>query len=45
MGNLISQKCEACRADAPKVTDDELIEFIKEIPDWQPVTEESVLKL
>ena len=45
MSSLKSQKCVACQADAPKVTDDELVEFIKEIPDWQPITEESVLKL
>ncbi len=31
MANLTSQKCVACQADAPKVTDDELVEFIKEI--------------
>ena len=35
----------ACQADAPKVTDDELVEFIKEIPDWEPITEDSILKL
>ena len=45
MENLTSQKCEACQADAPKVTDDELVEFIKEIPDWEPITEDSISKL
>ena len=45
MGNLASQKCEACKANAPRVTDDELVEFIKEIPDWEPTTEDSILKL
>jgi len=43
--SLTSQKCVACQADAPKVTDDELVEFIKEIPDWEPLTEDSILKL
>ena len=38
MSSLTSQKCVACQADAPKVTDDELVEFIKEIPDWEPIT-------
>ena len=45
MSSLTSQKCVACQADAPKVTDDELVEFIKEIPDWEPITEDSILKL
>jgi len=45
MDSLTSQKCVACKADAPKVTDDELVEFIKEIPDWKPVTEDSMLRL
>ena len=45
MSSLTSQKCVACQADAPKVTDDELVEFIKEIPDWEPTTEDSILKL
>ena len=45
MESLTYQKCVACQADAPKVTDDEMVEFIKEIPDWQPITEDSILKL
>ena len=31
---LAQAQCEACRADAPKVSDDELAELIREIPDW-----------
>ena len=45
MDSLISQKSVACTADAPKVTDDELVELLKEIPEWKPVTEESMLRL
>ena len=45
MTDLIKQKCVACRADAPRVTDDELPDLLKQIPDWQPITTESVLKL
>jgi len=45
MSDLTSENCEACRADAPKVTDDELVELIKEIPEWQPITEDSILRL
>ena len=45
MSSLTSQKCVACQADAPRVTDNELVEFIKEIPDWERITEDSILKL
>ena len=45
MEKLVQQKCEACRADAPRVTDDELPILLKEIPDWQPITKDSVLML
>lgn len=37
MSSLTAQSCEACRADAPKVTEDEKQNLLKEIPDWQPV--------
>jgi len=42
---LSKQTCEACRADAPKVSDDELAQLIKEIPEWVAVTEDTILKL
>lgn len=45
MSDLIEESCEACRADAPKVSDEELSELIKEIPDWQPITEDNILRL
>jgi|TARA_Y100000590_G_scaffold128075_1_gene146434 4a-hydroxytetrahydrobiopterin dehydratase len=45
MSDLVKQKCEACRADAPRVADDELPDLLKQIPDWQPITTDSVLKL
>tara|TARA_B100000482_G_C12578485_1_gene286857 strand:+ start:1019 stop:1357 length:339 start_codon:yes stop_codon:yes gene_type:complete len=45
MSDLVKQKCVACRADAPRVTDDELPDLLKQIPDWQPITTGSVLKL
>ncbi len=34
MTALAQAQCEACRADAPKVSDEELAELIREIPDW-----------
>ena len=45
MSDLIQQKCVACRADAPRVADDELPDLLKQIPDWQPITDDSILKL
>ena len=45
MSDLIQQKCVACRADAPRVADDELPDLLKQIPDWQPITNDCVLKL
>ncbi len=45
MNELSRQHCEACRADAPKVSDAELAELMRQIPDWQPVTENGVLQL
>jgi 4a-hydroxytetrahydrobiopterin dehydratase len=35
MSDLTEQKCVACRADAPKVTEAETTELKPEIPDWE----------
>lgn len=45
MSALSQQRCEACRADAPKVSDEELAELMQQIPDWQPVVIDGVLQL
>ncbi|TKB44687.1 4a-hydroxytetrahydrobiopterin dehydratase [Thalassotalea mangrovi] len=42
---LQTQVCEACRADAPKVSDAELAELIKQIPDWVPMARDGVMML
>ncbi|WP_226911412.1 4a-hydroxytetrahydrobiopterin dehydratase [Gallaecimonas mangrovi] len=42
---LASQECEACKAGAPKVSDDELNAFMKQLPDWTPVARDGVLQL
>lgn len=34
MASLSQQECEACRADAPPVSDAELEELMPDIPDW-----------
>ncbi|MCA0901130.1 4a-hydroxytetrahydrobiopterin dehydratase [Microbulbifer agarilyticus] len=45
MTELAAQACEACRADAPLVSDDELATLIREIPDWTPMTRDGVMQL
>lgn len=45
MTELAAQACEACRADAPLVSDEELAQLIREIPDWTPVVREGVMQL
>ena len=43
--NLNEMKCEACQAGAPKVSDEELAQLMKELPDWVPVSVDGVLQL
>ncbi len=45
MTALTQAHCEACRADAPKVSDDELAELIKQIPDWNIETRDGHMEL
>ncbi|EPC3540526.1 4a-hydroxytetrahydrobiopterin dehydratase [Aeromonas hydrophila] len=45
MSELASQQCEACRADAPKVSEQELSELMRLIPDWQPLVVKGELQL
>ncbi|MEZ5435691.1 MAG: 4a-hydroxytetrahydrobiopterin dehydratase [Pseudomonadales bacterium] len=42
---LAQQTCEACRADAPTVTDEELAQWMHEIPAWQPIVSDGILQL
>lgn len=37
--DLKSAFCEACQADAPKVSDEELALFMKQLPDWAVISE------
>ena len=37
--------CEACRADAPQVSDSELKELISNIPDWNIETRNGIMQL
>ena len=42
---LTQEKCEACRADAPQVSDEELAELIRAIPDWNIEVRDGVMQL
>ena len=39
MSDIAEQTCEACRADAPKLTEAEIAELSQEVPEWQVVEE------
>ncbi|MBY5993799.1 4a-hydroxytetrahydrobiopterin dehydratase [Ferrimonas balearica] len=45
MSELSKMTCEACQADAPKVSDDELASLMKELPDWAAPARDGVLQL
>jgi 4a-hydroxytetrahydrobiopterin dehydratase len=45
MSDLTQEKCEACRAGAPKVSDEELESLITQIPDWCVETRENIMQL
>ncbi len=45
MNNLSQESCEACRADAPQVSDEELKELISRIPDWNIEVRDGVMQL
>jgi 4a-hydroxytetrahydrobiopterin dehydratase len=45
MTQLSSQKCVACRKDAPQVTDSEIAELKPQIPDWRIIERDGVKRL
>jgi 4a-hydroxytetrahydrobiopterin dehydratase len=45
MQKLAEMKCEACRKDAPTVTEQEIAELIKQIPDWRIVERDGIKRL
>ena len=45
MNKLSEQRCEACRADAPKVTEQEATELQRQIPEWEQIDVEGVAQL
>ena len=45
MNELINKKCEACRIDAPKVTDEEIPSLMSQIPLWEIIEKNNIKKL
>ena len=45
MERLEGMKCEACRRGAPTVTDAEMQVFRAQIPDWNVVERDEILRL
>ena len=45
MFDLSKQNCEACRADAPKVSDEDLKALMPNIPDWSVVVVDGIMQL
>ena len=45
MRELSKQDCEACRADAPKISDEDLKLLMPEIPDWNVIVVDGVMQL
>ena len=45
MAELTSEKCVACRADAPRVTEAEIQELKPQIPEWEMVERDGIPRL
>jgi hypothetical protein len=45
MESLIQQSCEACRADAPKISDEDLKTLMPQIPDWGVIVVDGIMQL
>ncbi|MDH3859840.1 MAG: 4a-hydroxytetrahydrobiopterin dehydratase [Gammaproteobacteria bacterium] len=45
MDSLNQQSCEACRADAPKISDADLKALMPQIPDWGVIVVDGIMQL
>ncbi|NIO10126.1 MAG: 4a-hydroxytetrahydrobiopterin dehydratase [Deltaproteobacteria bacterium] len=45
MSELTGEKCTACRADSPHVTDSEVVELHPMVPEWKLIEEGGIRKL
>ena len=42
---LTGQKCVACRADSPRVTEEQIASFKPQVPEWDLLDDGGILKL
>jgi 4a-hydroxytetrahydrobiopterin dehydratase len=45
MDDLVQMKCVACRSDSPRVTEAEIAEFRRQVPEWQLLERNGILQL
>ena len=45
MNTLVNERCVACRADSPRVTEQEMQELLPQIPEWRIVEREGIPRL
>ena len=45
MSSLTTEKCVACRGDAPPATEAEIAQWKPQVPDWQLVERDSIRRL
>ena len=45
MFDLSKQSCEACRADAPRISDEDLKTLMPNIPDWSIIVVDGIMQL
>jgi 4a-hydroxytetrahydrobiopterin dehydratase len=45
METLAQMKCEACRRGAPTVTEEEMAEYRREVPEWEVTERDGVRRL
>lgn len=45
MGRLAEQTCEACRADAPRLSKQEIEDLLPDVPNWQYIEDEGEPRL
>ena len=45
MTDLNQMKCVACRGDEPALTDAEIADLLPQVPQWQTVTQDGILRL
>ena len=45
MSTLSAERCVACRRDSPRVTETEIAEFRREVPDWRLLERDGIARL